>query len=40
MIALLQRVRQARVLVADELVGEIAAGLMVLICVERADREV
>ena len=40
MIAVLQRVRQARVLVADELVGEIAAGLMVLICVERADREV
>ena len=40
MIAVLQRVRQARVLVADELVGEIAAGLMVLICVERADSEV
>ena len=39
MIALLQRVRQARVLVADELVGEIAAGLMVLVCVERADSE-
>ena len=39
MIAVLQRVRQARVLVADELVGEIAAGLMVLVCVERADSE-
>ena len=37
MIAVLQRVRQARVLVADELVGEIAAGLMVLLCVERGD---
>ena len=40
MIAVLQRVRQARVLVADELVGEIAAGLMVLVCVEHADSEV
>jgi len=40
MIAVLQRVRQARVLVADELVGEIAAGLLVLVCVERADSEV
>jgi D-tyrosyl-tRNA(Tyr) deacylase len=39
LIAVLQRVRQARVLVADELVGEIAAGLMVLVCVERADSE-
>jgi D-tyrosyl-tRNA(Tyr) deacylase len=40
MIAVLQRVRQARVLVADELVGEIAAGLMVLLCVERGDSPV
>ncbi len=39
MIAVLQRVLQARVVVADELVGEIAAGLLVLVCVERADSE-
>lgn len=40
MIAVLQRVRQARVVVVDELVGEIGAGLMVLVCVEQADSEV
>ena len=39
MIALLQRVTQARVVVAGETVGEIGAGLMVLVCAERGDSE-
>lgn len=39
MIALLQRVTQARVVVAGETVGEIGAGLMVLLCAERGDTE-
>lgn len=39
MIALLQRVAQARVDVDDELVGEIAAGLMVLLCAEHGDAD-
>ncbi|MBE0472863.1 D-aminoacyl-tRNA deacylase [Rhodoferax sp.] len=37
MMALLQRVRQARVEVAGRAVGEIGAGLLVLLCAERAD---
>ncbi|HEU5075617.1 MAG TPA: D-aminoacyl-tRNA deacylase [Polyangiaceae bacterium] len=39
MIALLQRVSQARVEVDDGVVGEIGAGLLVLIAVERFDTE-
>ena len=39
MIALLQRVREARVEVADEVVGQIGAGLLVLVCAERGDSE-
>ncbi|MDD2919749.1 D-aminoacyl-tRNA deacylase [Rhodoferax sp.] len=37
MMALLQRVRQARVEVAGRVVGEIGAGLLVLLCAERGD---
>lgn len=37
MMALLQRVSCARVEVAGELVGEIGAGLLVLLCAERGD---
>ena len=40
MMALLQRVRCARVEVAGVLVGEIGAGLLVLLCAERGDSEV
>ena len=40
MIILLQRVRQARVEVAGQVVGEIAGGLLVLVCAERGDSEV
>jgi len=39
MIALLQRVREARVEVADEVVGQIGPGLLVLVCAERGDTE-
>ena len=39
MIGLLQRVRQARVTVAGETVGEIGRGLLVFVGVERGDRE-
>lgn len=39
MIGLLQRVREARVDVGEELVGRIGPGLLVLIGVQRADRE-
>ena len=39
MIALLQRVTQAHVDVGGETVGEIGAGLMVLVCAERGDTE-
>lgn len=39
MIALLQRVAEARVTVAGETIGAIGAGLMVLICAERNDRD-
>ncbi len=37
MIALLQRVSQARVTVAGEVVGEIGIGLLVLVCAEPQD---
>ncbi|AVO41506.1 D-aminoacyl-tRNA deacylase [Simplicispira suum] len=39
MMALLQRVREARVEVAGEVVGQIGAGLLVLVCAERGDTE-
>ena len=37
--ALLQRVRRAHVAVADETVGAIEVGLLVLLCAERGDTE-
>ncbi len=37
MMALLQRVRCARVEVAGQVIGEIDAGLLVLLCAERGD---
>ncbi|MGE5338144.1 MAG: D-aminoacyl-tRNA deacylase [Gemmatimonadota bacterium] len=37
MIALIQRVSQARVRVDGEIVGEIARGLLALVCAERGD---
>jgi D-tyrosyl-tRNA(Tyr) deacylase len=40
MMALLQRVRHARVEVAGKVVGEIGPGLLVLLCAERGDSEV
>ena len=39
MIALIQRVSQARVTVAGAVTGEIGAGLLVLVCAEPADTE-
>lgn len=39
MLALLQRVREARVEVAGEVVGAIGPGLLVLVCAEPADSE-
>ena len=39
MIAVLQRVSQARVDVTGETVGAIGAGLLVLVCAERGDTE-
>ncbi len=39
MISLIQRVSQARVAVAGTTVGEIGAGLLVLVCAERGDTE-
>jgi D-tyrosyl-tRNA(Tyr) deacylase len=39
MIGLLQRVTQASVTVDGEVVGQIGAGLMVLVCAERNDTE-
>lgn len=39
MIGLLQRVREARVEIAGQVVGEIGAGLLVLVCAERGDTE-
>lgn len=40
MIGLLQRVREARVRIAGEVVGQIDAGLLLLVCAERGDSEV
>lgn len=39
MIALLQRVSQAGVVVDGQIVGEIGLGLLVLVCAERGDTE-
>ncbi|CAG2127284.1 D-aminoacyl-tRNA deacylase [Cupriavidus plantarum] len=39
MIALIQRVSQARVTVGDRVTGEIGAGLLALVCAERGDGE-
>ena len=39
MIALLQRVTQAWVVIEGQQVGAIGAGLLVLLCAERSDRE-
>lgn len=39
MIAVLQRVRQARVEVGGQVVGAIGIGLLVLLCAERGDNE-
>ena len=38
--AVLQRVAEARVVIAGETVGRIAQGLLVLVCAERGDGEV
>ncbi|MDT7837621.1 D-aminoacyl-tRNA deacylase [Aquabacterium sp. OR-4] len=39
MIGLIQRVREARVSVAGQVIGEIGAGALVLVCAEPADGE-
>lgn len=39
MIALIQRVSEARVVIGGRIVGEIGAGLLVLLCAERGDGE-
>ena len=39
MIALLQRVAEARVRIDGRVVGEIGRGLLVLVCAERGDRD-
>ncbi len=39
MIALIQRVSEARVVVGGESVGKIGAGLLVFVCAERGDTE-
>ena len=39
MIAVIQRVSEARVVIAGQSVGEIGAGLLVLVCAERGDGE-
>ena len=39
MISVLQRVRQARVEVSGEIVGQIEQGLLVLLCAEQGDTE-
>ena len=38
--AVLQRVSEARVVIAGETVGQIGRGLLVLVCAERGDQEV
>jgi D-tyrosyl-tRNA(Tyr) deacylase len=40
MLAVVQRVREAKVTVEDRTVGEIGQGLLVLVCAERGDGEV
>ena len=40
MLAVVQRVREAKVVVAGDTIGEIGAGLLVLVCAEPADTEV
>src|SRR5690606_23099848 len=39
MLAVVQRVREARVVVRGSTIGEIAQGLLVLVCAERGDGE-
>lgn len=39
MISVIQRVSQARVVVGAEVVGQIGAGLLVLLCAERGDSD-
>ncbi len=39
MIGLIQRVREARVSVGGQVIGEIGAGLLVLVCAEPADTD-
>jgi D-aminoacyl-tRNA deacylase len=39
MLAVVQRVREAKVVVAGEVVGAIGPGLLVLLCAERGDAE-
>ncbi|MBA2672575.1 D-aminoacyl-tRNA deacylase [Ramlibacter sp.] len=39
MLAVVQRVREARVVVAGETIGAIGAGLLVLVCAERGDTQ-
>ena len=39
MIAVLQRVSEARVVIDGQVAGEIGAGLLVLLCAEQGDRE-
>ncbi len=39
MLAVVQRVREARVVVAGSVIGEIGPGLLVLVCAERGDAE-
>lgn len=40
MLAVVQRVREAKVVVAGEAIGAIGQGLLVLVCAERGDAEV
>jgi D-tyrosyl-tRNA(Tyr) deacylase len=39
LISLIQRVSEARVIVANETIGQIGPGLLVLLCAERGDTE-
>jgi D-aminoacyl-tRNA deacylase len=39
MLAVVQRVSEAKVVVADKTIGEIGAGLLVLVCAERGDTD-